>query len=91
MRQLILRDRPCADCGSEIRVPVRIGDPAVKLEPCMINVRRRCFVAMVNGDRIELFDQYSMCLRMGDEGALLRGRGGSKRSPALRQRVWPTG
>jgi len=27
---------------------------------CMINVRRRCFVAMVNGDRIELFDQYGV-------------------------------
>lgn len=24
---------------------------------CMINIRRRCFVSMVNGDRIELFDQ----------------------------------
>jgi CubicO group peptidase (beta-lactamase class C family) len=27
---------------------------------CMINVRRRCFVPMVSGDRIELFDRYGV-------------------------------
>jgi hypothetical protein len=27
---------------------------------CLINVRRRCFVSMVNGDRIELFGQHGV-------------------------------
>jgi CubicO group peptidase (beta-lactamase class C family) len=27
---------------------------------CLINVRRRCFVPVVDGDRIELFDQYGV-------------------------------
>jgi hypothetical protein len=67
------------------RLLLRFTGGAVSyLEPNHVAIRQREVLLLRATARCR-------CLRMGDEGALLRGRGGSKRSPALRRRVWPTG